>query len=477
MNETMLIFEKSNGCKAYSLPRCDVPIFLPKTGARLEIAALPEVSELDLLRHYIGLSSKNHGVLSGLYSLGSCTMKYNPAINEKVAAMTGFCASHPKCEDIYSQGNMEMMYDLSNMLAEITGMDEVSLQPAAGAHGELAGLMIMKAYHDSRGESNRVKMLIPDTAHGTNPASAAMAGFDVVEVKSDENGNVDIADLITKIDGDLGGLMLTNPSTIGLFETNILEIAEIIHDAGGLLYYDGANMNAIMGVTRPGDMGFDIIHLNLHKTFSTPHGGGGPGSGPVGVKERLAKFLPSPIVVKDNEKFKFEIPKESIGKVRSFYGNFGVFLRAYAYILTMGESLRQASEVAVLNANYLMSKLKPFMKIAYDRVCMHEFVVTGAPQKEKGVSTLDMAKRLLDYSVHPPTIYFPLIVKEAMMFEPTETESKRTLDAFAEILESIIKEVEEHPENLKEAPLTTTVGRLDDTKAARNPVLVWREND
>ena len=469
-----MIFEKSvKGRYAYNLPECDVPVqdnLIPEKALRKKAAELPELSEVDVLRHFVGLSNKNHGVLSGFYPLGSCTMKYNPAINEQVAGIGGFTDTHPM---MYAPGNLKLMYELQNMLAEITGMDGFSLQPAAGAHGELAGLMIIKAYHEKRGDYNRTKILVPDSAHGTNPASVTMAGMETIQIKSDVNGNVDLEDLRAHIDDNLAGLMLTNPSTLGLFEVNIKEIADIIHAAGGLLYYDGANQNAIMGISRPGDMGFDVIHLNLHKTFATPHGGGGPGSGPVGVKKELLSFLPSPVV--DSE-YQFAPPLDSIGKVRTFYGNFSVMVKAYAYIMTMGaKGLRAASENAVLNANYLMKRLGEFMKIEHNRKCMHEFVASGTPQKEKGVSTLDLAKRMLDFEVHPPTVYFPLIVKEAMMFEPTETESKQTMDEFVEIMRGIITEAEENPEYLRTAPHNIAIGRLDDIKAARKPVLNWGE--
>lgn len=480
-----LIFEKSVENRiAYSLPECDVPSnnigdFIPENFIRKETAKLPEVSEVDVMRHYIGLSKKNHGVLSGFYPLGSCTMKYNPAIADDVSVLNGFTDTHPLLPLISeenSQGCLRLMYELQNMLSEITGMDAFSLQPAAGAHGELTGLMIIKSYHEKNNNFNRTKILIPDSAHGTNPASASMAGFETVQIKSDINGSVDLDDLRANIDENLAGLMLTNPSTLGLFEPNILEISKIIHDAGGLLYYDGANQNAIMGISRPGDMGFDVVHLNLHKTFATPHGGGGPGSGPVGVKKNLVSYLPRPAVIIDIDgkyRFDYDMP-DSIGKVRSFYGNFGIMIRAYTYILSMGaDGLKVASENAVLNANYLMSKLREFMQIEHNRICMHEFVVTCAQQKEKNVSALDIAKRMIDFSVHPPTIYFPLIVKEAMMFEPTETESKQTLDEFVEIMRGIIREADENPEILKTAPHNAPVGRLDDVKAARKPVLTY----
>ncbi|MCL2695717.1 MAG: aminomethyl-transferring glycine dehydrogenase subunit GcvPB [Clostridiales bacterium] len=473
-----VIFEKSiPGRSAYSLPACDVPArktedLIPNQMLRANVAELPELSEVDVLRHFVGLSQKNYGVLSGIYPLGSCTMKYNPIVNERVAGLDGFTGTHPSMD---CPGNLRLMGELQAMLAEITGMDAVTLQPAAGSHGEMTGLMIMKAYHEKRGEPQRTKILVPDSAHGTNPASVTMAGLQTVQIKSDLSGNVDLDDLRAHIDGQLAGLMLTNPNTLGLFEVNIQEIAALIHAAGGLLYYDGANQNAICGITRPGDMGFDVIHLNLHKTFSTPHGGGGPGSGPVGVKQALVPFLPVPTVVYDDGSYRFggDNP-DSIGKVRSFYGNFAIMVRAYAYIRSMGaQGLKAVSENAVLNANYLMAGLRDFMKIEYDRTCMHEFVASGLPQKEQGVSTLDIAKRMLDYNVHPPTVYFPLIVREAMMFEPTETESKQTLDALVETMQTILTEAAENPELVKTAPHNRPVGRLDELKAARKPVLTW----
>ena len=475
-----VIFERSvENRLGYSLPVCDVPRreaaeLIPGEMFRKNAAELPELGEADVLRHFVELSNKNHGVLSGFYPLGSCTMKYNPAINETVCSLPGFANTHPASA---CPGSLKLMYELQGMLAEISGMDAISLQPAAGAHGEHTGLMIMKTYHEKRGDFKRTKILVPDSAHGTNPASVSMVGMETVQIKSDENGNVDLDDLRANIDDQLAGLMLTNPSTLGLFEVNIKEVAEIVHQAGGLLYYDGANLNAVMGYSRPGDMGFDVVHLNLHKTFSTPHGGGGPGSGPVGVKKELAAYLPRPVIRLDEQSqyyLDYDMP-DSVGRVRSFYGNFGVLVRAYAYILSMGAAgLKSVSENAVLNANYLMHGLKEFMKIEYERICMHEFVATGTPQKEKGVSTLDIAKRMLDFGVHPPTVYFPLIVKEAMMFEPTESESKQTLDAFVEIMRGIIAEVDTDPECLKTAPHNTSIGRLDDVMAARKPVLTWQ---
>lgn len=477
-----LIFEISRpGRSAYSLPDCDVPRretaqLLPPDAIREKEALLPEVSEVDAVRHFTGLSKRNHGVDSGFYPLGSCTMKYNPKINEDIARLEAFACVHPYQQPDSAQGCFKLLYDMDRMLSEITGMERFSLQPAAGAHGELAGLMIIKAWHRSRGELSRKKIIIPDSAHGTNPASAAVAGFEVVEVKSDIRGGVDLESLRAAADSETAGLMLTNPNTLGLFDENIAEIADIVHKAGGLLYYDGANANAILGISRPGDMGFDVVHLNLHKTFATPHGGGGPGSGPVGVKKELVPFLPVPVIEEIDGRYLPDYDRPlSIGRVKNFYGNFGVALRAYAYILSLGaEGLRQVSETAVLNANYLMNKLKEYFALPYDRTCMHEFVLSGQKQNEKGVHTLDIAKRLLDFGYHPPTIYFPLIVGEAIMIEPTETESRETLDEFAETLINIAQEAENEPEKVKNAPYTTAVSRPDEVKAARSPVLRWQ---
>lgn len=485
MKEKKLVFEISRpGRKAYSLPDCDVPEkkleeMIPKQHIRKTNPELPELSEVDVVRHFTGLSRRNHGVDSGFYPLGSCTMKYNPKINEDIARLGGFARVHPYQPQDTVQGCLELLYRMDGMLSEITGMDKVSLQPAAGAHGEMTGLMIIKAYHEYLGEKRRTKIIVPDSAHGTNPASAAMAGFEVVEIKSNEKGGVDLESLKAAVNEETAGLMLTNPNTLGLFEDNIEEIAWIVHQAGGLLYYDGANANAIMGISRPGDMGFDIVHLNLHKTFSTPHGGGGPGSGPVGVKKHLVPFLPSPVVEFKNGVYSlnYDLPL-SIGRVHSFYGNFGVIVKAYAYIMSMGaEGLSKISTTAVLNANYLMNRLKEYYVLPYDNTCMHEFVLSGQRQKEQGVSALDIAKRLLDFGVHPPTIYFPLIVKEAMMIEPTETESRETLDEFADTMIQIAKEAEECPQIIKSAPHITVVGRLDEAKAARNPVLRWMKEE
>lgn len=481
MREDALIFDLSvPGRSAYSLPENDVPDIdiediIPQGYIRKQEPELPEVSEVDVIRHFTALSKKNHGVDSGFYPLGSCTMKYSPKINEDVARLSGFTRVHPYQEEETAQGCLELLYRMDVMLSEITGMDRVSLQPAAGAHGEMTGLMIIKAYHRHRGDEKRNKILIPDSAHGTNPASAAMAGFEVVEVKSNEEGNVDIQALRELAGDDTAGLMLTNPNTLGLFEKDILEIADIVHSAGGLLYYDGANANAILGIARPGDMGFDVVHLNLHKTFSTPHGGGGPGSGPVGVKKELAPFLPAPVIELKNDRYCMDYDRPlSIGKVKSFYGNFNVVVKAYSYIMSMGsEGLPQVAQWAVLNSNYLMNRLRNNYLVPYDRCCMHEFVISAQKQKELGASALDIAKCLLDFGIHPPTVYFPLIVKEAMMIEPPETESRETLDEFADIMIQIAKEAEKDPEKVKSAPHNTVVGRLDETQAARNPVLRW----
>ena len=476
-----LIFEMSvPGRKAYSMPACDVPeedisSLIPLEFLREKCPELPEVSEVDAVRHFTALSRMNHGVDSGFYPLGSCTMKYNPKVNEDVSKYDGFSRVHPYQPEKTAQGCLEILYTMDKMLAEITGMERVSLQPAAGAHGEVTGLMIIKAYHEFRGDTKRRKIVVPDSSHGTNPASAAVAGFDVIEVKSNECGGVDLEALKAVMSDEIAGLMLTNPSTLGLFEENILEISEIVHKAGGLLYYDGANMNAIMGITRPGDMGFDVVHLNLHKTFSTPHGGGGPGSGPVGVKKDLVPFLPKPVIEVNGDGYFLDYERQhSIGKIKSFYGNFGVVVKAFAYIRSLGaDGLREVSEIAVLNANYIRAKLQNFYDLPYGSVCMHEVVFSAQKQSEFGVSALDIAKRLIDFGYHPPTIYFPMIVKEAMMIEPTETESKETLDEFIEAMKQIAKEAETNPELIKGAPHNTIVLRLDEAKAARNPVLKY----
>ncbi|WP_371816659.1 aminomethyl-transferring glycine dehydrogenase subunit GcvPB [Exiguobacterium sp. s59] len=484
-HEQTLIFEVSReGRTGYNLPTPTVPevdleSLLPATMIRKEVAELPEVSELDVVRHYTALSTRNHGVDSGFYPLGSCTMKYNPKVNEDMARLPGFAHIHPLQPVETIQGALELMVDLQEQLAEITGMDEVTLQPAAGAHGEWTGLMLIKAFHERNGDTARTKVLVPDSAHGTNPASAVVAGFETVTVKSDERGLVDLDDLKAKVGADTAALMLTNPNTLGLFEADILEISKVVHEAGGKLYYDGANSNAILGIARPGDMGFDVVHLNLHKTFTGPHGGGGPGSGPVGVKRDLIPFLPTPIVTKTDEGFGLDYDRPlSIGRIKPFYGNFGINVRAYSYIKTMGaEGLTRVSREAVLNANYMFARLKDAFDVPYDTYCKHEFVLSGKRQKALGVRTLDIAKRLLDFGYHPPTIYFPLNVEECIMVEPTETESKETLDAFCDAMLQIAKEAEENPEIVQTAPHTTVVKRMDETLAARKPVLKYERRE
>ncbi|WP_053219226.1 aminomethyl-transferring glycine dehydrogenase subunit GcvPB [Virgibacillus senegalensis] len=474
-----LIFEHSKaGRTGYSLPDLEIEEFdlndeIDPVYVREEAPDLPEVSELQIIRHYTALSKRNHGVDSGFYPLGSCTMKYNPKMNEDVARMEGFSHVHPYQDTKTVQGALNVMYDLQQSLAEITGMHQVTLQPAAGAQGEWTGLMMIRAFHEANGDSNRTKVIVPDSAHGTNPASATVAGFEAVTVKSDERGTVDLEDLKKVVGEDTAALMLTNPNTLGLFEENIVEMAEIVHQAGGKLYYDGANLNAIMGYARPGDMGFDVVHLNLHKTFTGPHGGGGPGSGPVGVSEEMARFLPKPILTEANGEYYFDEDRpDSIGRVKPYYGNFGINLRAYTYIRTMGaEGLKKVSEYAVLNANYMMRRLQEEFELPYTQHCKHEFVLSGKRQKKLGVRTLDIAKRLLDFGFHPPTIYFPLNVEEALMVEPTETESKETLDGFIDTMIQIANEAKHHPELVQEAPYSTVVKRMDETTAARKPVL------
>lgn len=482
-HEQSLIFEVSKpGRVGYNLPELDVPALnledvIPSDYIRTEAAELPEVSELDIMRHYTSLSNRNHGLDSGFYPLGSCTMKYNPKINEHVARFSGFLNIHPLQDESTVQGAMELLYDLQESLTEITGMDAVTLQPAAGAHGEWTGLMLIRAFHEANGDVNRTKVIVPDSAHGTNPASATVAGFDTITVKSNDKGLVDLEDLKRVVGPDTAALMLTNPNTLGLFEEQILEMAEIVHGVGGKLYYDGANLNAIMSKVRPGDMGFDVVHLNLHKTFTGPHGGGGPGAGPVGVKADLVPFLPKPVLVKTDSGYQFDYDRpQSIGRVKPFYGNFGINVRSYTYIRSMGpDGLKAATEYAVLNANYMMRRLAPHFDLPFDRHCKHEFVLSGKRQKKLGVRTLDIAKRLLDFGYHPPTIYFPLNVEECIMIEPTETEAKETLDAFIDAMIQIAKETEENPEIVQEAPHTTVVKRLDETMAARKPVLRYQK--
>jgi glycine dehydrogenase subunit 2 len=466
------------GRRALRLPALDVPpAAAPGFAARAEPPRLPEVSELDAVRHFTRLSQLNHAVDTGFYPLGSCTMKYNPKLNDQVAALPGFAGLHPESPEEGAQGALELLWSLERALCEIAGMARFTLQPAAGAQGELTGILIAAAYHRDRGEGERRRrVIVPDAAHGTNPATAAMAGYEVVEVPSDARGGVDVAALERVVDGRTAALMLTNPNTLGLFDEGIGRIAEVVHAAGGLLYYDGANANAVVGRVRPGDMGFDIVHLNLHKTFSTPHGMGGPGAGPVGVVERLADYLPAPLVERDGDRFRlrWDLPR-SIGRVKAFHGNFGVLARAYAYILANGgDGLRQVSGHAVLNANYLLARLRGLFDLPYDRPCMHEFVVSARSLRaQTGVRAHDVAKRLLDYGFHPPTVYFPLIVEEALMIEPTETESRETLDAFADALASIVEEARRDPDLVRRAPHTTAVGRLDEAAAARRPVLRW----
>ncbi len=482
MNKTkQLVFELSRpGRIAVDLPKCDVPEqavegLIPDGYLRQTAPDLPELSQLDLVRHYTNLSQRNFGLDAGFYPLGSCTMKYNPKINEVASRLPGFAFSHPLQPENLAQGSLALMHAMEGYLAEISGMDAVSLQPAAGAQGELTGLKLIKAYHRHR-QDKRDKVIVPDSAHGTNPATVTVCGMETVEIKSFPDGSIDLEALKNAVGPDTAALMLTNPSTLGLFESNIKEIAKIVHEAGGLLYYDGANANAVMGIARPGDMGFDVVHFNLHKTFSTPHGGGGPGSGPIGVKKELMPFLPTPVVrEKDGKYFLADDLPLSIGRMHSFYGNFGVIVRAYAYIRAMGgDGLRQASEDAVLNANYCLSRLKEAFDSPFSRYCMHECVLTSKKQKEFGVKTLDIAKRLLDYGYHPPTIYFPLIVEEALMIEPTETESKETLDGFIAAMLSIAEEAAKQPETVKNAPHTTVVRRLDEATAARKPVVKWQ---
>lgn len=476
-----LLFEISKaGRKESLLPPCDVPeaVFQDEL-LRTAAPKLPQIAEIDLGRHYTRLMKQTHGVNDGFYPLGSCTMKYNPRINEAMANQPGFAEIHPLQPAETAQGCLEVMYEAEKLLCEITGMDGMTFQPAAGAHGEYTGLLLMRGYHLSKGDTARTKIIVPDSAHGTNPASAVMAGFTVVSIPSNAEGGVDLEALRQAVGPDTAGLMLTNPNTVGLFDPNILEITQIIHEAGGLCYYDGANLNAIMGHVRPGDMGFDCVHLNLHKTFSTPHGGGGPGSGPVGCKKFLEPFLPTPRVIKEENGFTFAAPEKSMGRVRSFYGNFLVVVRALTYVLTLGrEGIPAASAGAVLNANYLMSKLAGSYDMAYNVPCMHEFVMSLDKLKhETGVSAMDVAKRLLDFGMHPPTMYFPLIVHEALMVEPTETESKETLDQAAEVFLQILEEARTNGEDLHSAPHSCYIGRPDEVQAARKPVLRYTFTD
>ena len=452
------------------------PLPIPERFLRKNTAELPEVAEIDVVRHFTRLSQLNYSVDTNFYPLGSCTMKYNPKVNEDVSRYEGFVNLHPYQSQEQCQGILQILYELEEFLTEICGMDAFTLQPSAGAHGEFVGMLISHAYHVKNGRK-RDKIIIPDSAHGTNPASAAMCGFEIVEIKSNSHGLIDIETLKRSMDSDVAALMLTNPNTLGLFEKDILKIAGIVHDAGALLYLDGANMNAMLGITKPGDMGVDILHLNLHKTFSTPHGGGGPGAGPLGVVKKLVPFLPVPRITKMDDSYirQYDFP-DSIGRVKPFYGNTGVLIRAYAYILSIGsEGLRKIGEGAIINANYLRKKLSGYIEIPYGERCMHEFVASTKKLKANGIATLDIAKRLLDYGFHSPTIYFPLIVEDALMIEPTDTETRETLDEFAEALIKILEEAGSHPEILKNAPHTTPVSRLDEVQAARKPDLRWQK--
>ncbi|MCC6628352.1 MAG: aminomethyl-transferring glycine dehydrogenase subunit GcvPB [Chloroflexi bacterium] len=474
-----LIYELSSpGRRAVTLPAPDVPLAsLPVELVRDELR-LPEVSQIDVVRHYTRLSQLNHAIDIGFYPLGSCTMKFNPKINEETARLPGFARIHPLQDERTVQGALRLMYDLQDYLGKISGFDAVSLQPAAGAHGEYTGIMAIRAYHLSRGDTRRTKVIVPDSAHGTNPATATMCGYKVVTVRSDERGNVNLEQLRRLADDETAAMMITNPNTLGLFDEGMTEIVEIIHGCGALLYNDGANFNSILGIVRPGDLGVDVMHFNLHKTFSTPHGGGGPGSGPVGVKAHLADFLPTPRVARVEEDgqavYRFIAPPGTFGKIHTFYGNFGMHVRAYTYIRVNGpDGLRRISEDAVLAANYLKARLQDAFLVPFDRPCMHEFVINGTPQRQRGVSTMDMAKRLMDFRLHPPTVYFPLVVPECMLIEPTETESIETLDAFVQAMLQIAREVDDDPDVIHSAPHVTPVSRLDEARAARTPDLRW----
>jgi glycine dehydrogenase subunit 2 len=474
-----LIFERSkSGRRAAAIPKPDLPVpEVPEDLRRRKPPRLPELAEPEIVRHFTALADRTFGVDTGFYPLGSCTMKHNPRVNERVVSLPGFRDLHPLQEEEGSQGALELMWRLQEILAEVCGLDAVSLQPAAGSQGELTGLMLMRAYFADRGEADQRRTVITaDTAHGTNPASVTMAGFDLQKVETDARGNLDLDDLRAKVNEETAGLMLTNPSTLGLFDEHIEEVASIFHDAGALLYYDGANLNAVCGISRPGDMGFDIVHINLHKTFSQPHGGGGPGGGPIAVRDSLEPFLPVPAVVRAADRFRLDYDRpKSIGKVRGFCGPFGVFVRSYAFIRAYGPALREMSEVAVLNANYMLARLRDAYELPFDRHCMHEFVLSGrALKREHGITALDVAKRLMDYRFHPPTIYFPLIVPEALMIEPTETEPKETLDAFCAAMLEIARDASENPKLLKDAPHNRPVRRLDEVKAAKRAIVRYQ---
>ena len=473
-----LIFELSHpGRRGYSLPNNEFGHHeVPEAMRRNADAQLPECNELTVIRHYTNLSANNFGVNNGFYPLGSCTMKYNPIINEEVAAMPQFAELHPLQPEQTCQGALQLYYEMQKSLAAITGLEEFTLTPFAGAHGELTGLMTIRAYHQSRGDMKRTKVIVPDSAHGTNPASAAVCGLEIVEVKSTADGVVDTEDLRGLLDDTVAAMMMTNPNTLGLFECKIPEIQQLVHECGGLMYYDGANLNPMLGVCRPGDMGFDVMHINLHKTFSTPHGGGGPGSGPVGVRKGLEQFLPVPKVEKDGDTYKIVGCDEDNIHVGEFFGNYAVMMRAYAYILSLGkEHIRMVGPLATLNANYVKESLKDVYALPIPTVCKHEFVFDGLKDKSTGVTTMDVAKRLLDYGYHAPTIYFPLLFHEAMMIEPTESESKETIDAFIEVLRQIAEEAKNNPEEVKTAPHNTPVGRVDDVLAAKHPILTWKQ--
>lgn len=473
-----LIFELSHpGRRGYSLPRNQFGHHeLPAELRRKEDAQLPECDELTVVRHYTNLSNNNFGVNNGFYPLGSCTMKYNPIINEEVAAMPQFAQLHPLQPEHTIQGALKVYYDMQRSLSAITGLEEFTLNPFAGAHGELTGLMVIRTYHQSRGDVKRTKVIVPDSAHGTNPASAAVCGLEIVEVKSTADGVVDVEDLKGLLDDTIAAMMMTNPNTLGLFECKIPEIEKLVHECGGLMYYDGANLNPMLGVCRPGDMGFDVMHINLHKTFSTPHGGGGPGSGPVGVRKGLEQFLPVPKVEKDGDEYRLVCGNADSIHVGEFFGNFAVMMRAYSYILTLGkENIRMVGPLATLNANYVKESLKDVYELPIPRVCKHEFVFDGLKDKSTGVTTMDVAKRLLDYGYHAPTIYFPLLFHESMMIEPTENESVETLDQFIGVLRTIAQEAKENPEVVKTAPHNTPTGRADDVAAAKQPVLTWKQ--
>lgn len=475
-----LIFDLSTeGRKGYTLPKAEVKRYdLPKsTYLRDDCPGLPEVSELEVVRHYTNVSFKNFGIEKGFYPLGSCTMKYNPKINQDMANLPAFASLHPYQPLDTVQGVLKVYHDTQTWLSEISGLDTFTLNPYAGAHGELIGLMIIKAYHRDRGDSKRTKIIVPDSAHGTNPASATVAGLESVEVKSNPDGTVNLADLKAVLGDDIAGIMLTNPNTVGIFEKDILEIARLVHEAGGLLYYDGANLNPLLGVARPGDMGFDIMHINLHKTFSTPHGGGGPGSGPVGVTKALKPYLPKPVVEKQGDQYVIiDEPKTTLGQISHFYGNIGVVLKAYTYILSMGrEHLPEIAKYSTLNANYIKESLKDVYQLPIEGICKHEFVFDGLKDKSTGVTTLDVAKRLLDFDVHPPTIFFPLVFKQTIMIEPPETESKQTIDHFISIMRQVALEASQEPDKVKGAPYNTVVKRLDEALAARKPIVKYKD--